>query len=178
MTNSITQLYETVVLPKREELFGVKNAMSCPRIKKVVLNARIKKGGTITEEVVSETLSRITGQKPVVTKAKKSISNFKIREGMPVGAMVTLRGKKAIDFLDRLIHVTLPRVRDFQGLSTGCFDKQGNYTLGLTEHIVFPEVATDDMGKLHGLQIVINTTATNKKDAHALLSALGFPFKK
>ncbi len=137
-----------------------------------------KRGGNVTEEVIMNTLEKITGQKAVITKAKKSISNFKIREGMVVGVQATLRGTRAVDFTDRFINIVLPRVRDFSGLSRRSLDGAGNLTVGLPEHIVFPEVAGDDMTRLHGLQIVFCTTAKNNKDAMTLLSALGFPFKK
>lgn len=177
MWQSIDKKYQEKVLPAREALFGVKNIMAVPRITKVVLNARLRRGGQTTEETIVNTLERITGQKPVVTKAKKSISNFKIRQGMPVGAKVTLRGARAINFLDKLINVVLPRVRDFNGLSTRILDGQGNVTIPMVEHMVFPEVASDDMTKTHGLEICITTTAKNNKDSLTLFRELGFPFK-
>ncbi|MDP1709740.1 MAG: 50S ribosomal protein L5, partial [Candidatus Komeilibacteria bacterium] len=177
MWQSIKQKYQEKVLPARAELFGVQNVMAVPRLTKVVLNARLRRGGQVTEEILINTLERITGQKPVVTKAKKSISNFKIRQGMPVGVKVTLRGQRLIDFLDKFINVVLPRVRDFNGLSTKILDGQGNATIGLVEHMVFPEVASDDMTKTHGLEICITTTAKNNKDALTLFRELGFPFK-
>jgi len=178
MFKTIGTIYKEDVVPKRTELFGVSNVYATPHIEKVVLNARVKRGGNVGEEAILNTLERITGQKPVTTKARLSISNFKIRAGMVVGAKVTLRGKRANDFLDKLIHVTLPRVRDFSGLQTKSIDNNGNLSIGLEEHVVFPETASDDMAHMHGLQICINTTATNKKDAEALFRALGFPFKK
>ncbi len=174
----IQEQFEKDILPKREELFGVKNPLATPRIEKVVINARVKKGGSADEESIIETLTTITGQKAVPTKARKSISNFKIREGMVVGAVVTLRGTRALSFLDKLIHVTLPRMRDFGGLNPKAFDGKGNYTLGVQEHNIFPEVAGDDVAHLHGLQITIKTTAENDAQGLALLTALGFPFKK
>ena len=177
MYQSIKDKFAKEVLPKRQELFGVTNIMAVPRLNKVVLNARVKRGSNVTEEIVAATVQKITGQKPILTKAKKSISNFKIRSGMVVGVKATLRGARAIDFTDRFINVVLPRVRDFSGLSRHAFDGGGNLTVGLPEHIVFPEVAGDDMARLHGLQIVFSTTAKNDAAAGKLLQALGFPFK-
>ena len=177
MWQSIQQKFTEKIIPRRAELFGVKNTMATPRLTKVVLNARIKRGGKADEEVVVNTLEKITGQKAVITKAKKSISNFKIREGQAVGVKVTLRGARLNHFLDKFINVVLPRVRDFSGLSPAALDNAGNATFGITEHLVFPEVGSDDMSKTHGLQICISTTAKNNKDALTLLKELGFPFK-
>jgi large subunit ribosomal protein L5 len=178
MYESIKKKYTEKIIPKREEFFGAKNILACPNIEKVVLNARIKQGGNIDEEFVLNTLAKISGQKANPTKARKSISNFKIRQGMSVGAKVTLRGKRAIDFLDRLINVTLARTRDFNGLDKKGFDGHGNFTIGLNEHNVFPESAGDDVAHLHGIEITINTSAGNDKDGFTLLKELGFPFKK
>ena len=178
MWQSIKDKYQKNVLPRREALFGVKNIMAAPKIVKVVINGRVKRGGTVNEEVVGRTLERISGQKVVLTKARQSISNFKIREGMVVGAKVTLRGTRALDFLDRLVNIVFPRVRDFSGLSTLGFDGHGNYTVGLREQVVFPEVASDDMAQVHGLEITVATTAGNNDKALVLLKELGFPFKQ
>lgn len=178
MFTSIKEKFEKQVLPRREELFGVENIMAAPRIQKVVLNSRIKHGGNVTEEMVVNTLKKITGQQPVITKARQSISNFKIREGMPVGAVVTLRGGRALTFLDKLINVALPRVRDFSGLSKRGLDNRGNLTVGFGEHTVFPEVAGDDLAHLHGLEVTVVTTAKNREQGLILLQELGFPFKK
>ena len=178
MFTSLATTYRERVLPKREELFGVKNIHATPRIEKVVINARVKRGGAVDEEKVLDTLARITGQKAIATRARLSISNFKIRQGQVVGAKVTLRGKRATDFLDRLINVTLPRVRDFSGLAAKRFDGHGNYTIGFSEHNAFPEVAGDDVSKLHGIEITVVTSAANDQDGKTLLTALGFPFKK
>lgn len=177
MWQSIKDKYQKNVLPRRAELFGVKNIMATPKIVKVVINGRVKRGGNVGEEVVAKTLERISGQKPVLTKARQSISNFKIREGMVVGAKATLRGARALDFLEKLINVVLPRVRDFSGLSPLGLDGHGNFTIGLSEHMVFPEAASDDMSQMHGLEITVATTARNNKDALTLLKELGFPFK-
>lgn len=152
--------------------------MATPRIEKVIVNARIKRGGTIGEEAVAKTLERITGQKPVLTKARKSISNFKIREGMVVGAKVTLRGERAMEFLGKLVNIVFPRVRDFSGLSALGLDGAGNYTVGLREQVVFPEAGNDDMSQVHGLEITVATTAKDNAQALTLLKELGFPFKQ
>ncbi|OJI07581.1 50S ribosomal protein L5 [bacterium CG10_46_32] len=178
MSKSIVTIYKEDVVPKREELFGVKNIHAIPRIQKVVINARIKRGGAADEEKVLNTLSKITGQKAIPTKARLSISNFKIREGQVLGGKVTLRGARAYHFLDRLINITFPRVRDFSGLSTKAFDGHGSYTVGFQEHNVFPETAADDVSQLHGLEITIVTSAKKEKDTFTLLKTLGFPFKK
>lgn len=177
MFKSIKAKFAKEVLPQRQKLFGVTNVMAVPKIDKVVINARVRRGGNVGEEIVGKTLERITGQKPVFTKARKAISNFKIRQGMVVGAKATLRGGRALDFLDKFINVVLPRVRDFHGLPAQGLDGHGNFTVGLPEHIVFPEVASDDMAHLHGLEVTVATTAKNNKDALVLLKELGFPFK-
>ncbi len=159
---------------------GYTSMMQVPKIKKVVLNAGvgrfIKEAGFI--DAVEKTLSRITGQKPVRTKAKKSISNFKIREGQEIGVVVTLRGPRMYHFLEKLLAVTFPRVRDFHGVSDKAFDRQGNYTIGFKENIAFPEVKMEEIDKIHGLQVVISTNAKNKEEGKALLKQLGFPFTK
>lgn len=175
------ELYQKEVVPHLMKELGVKNAMAVPAIKKVVLNVGLSKALQDKSfiDVASKTLERITGQKPVLTKAKKSISNFKIREGMVVGAMVTLRGPKMYDFLYKLVHVSFPRIRDFHGLDPKKgFDRNGNYIIGFREHIVFPEIRSDEIEKLHGLEVAVSTTATNAEQCRALLIALGFPFKK
>jgi len=178
MFESIKKKYQEKIIPKREELFGVKNILATPKIEKIVLNTRIKQGQNVDEEFILKTLANISGQKANTTKARKSISNFKIREGMVVGSKVTLRGEKMVSFLDKLINVTLPRVRDFSGLDKKSFDKQGNYTIGLNEHNVFPESANDDVAHLHGIEITVKTTAKDNKQGFTLLKELGFPFKK
>ncbi len=159
---------------------GLKNALQVPKITGVVLNAGI--GRFIKDsqfiENVEKTLTKITGQKAVRTKSKKAISNFKIREGQEIGVMVTLHGTRMYDFLERLIKVTFPRVRDFRGISSNSFDGQGNYTIGFKENVAFPEVKAEEIDKVHGLQIIIKTTAKNKAAGLALLTALGFPFVK
>lgn len=177
MFKSITEKFKDII-KKREELFGISNINAVPRIEKVVINARIKQGSNITEDVILETLSKITGQSAQKRAARMSISNFKIREGNIVGAKVCLRSKRAADFLDKLINVTLARVRDFSGLEKKGFDGKGNYTIGFSEHNAFPEVAGDDVARLHGIEVTIVTTADNNKHGFTLLKELGFPFKK
>ncbi len=178
--NNLQKNYNEKVLSEMREKFGIKNIMAVPRIEKVVINVGIGQGLKDKEylKTVINTLTAISGQKPVETKARKSISNFKIREGMVVGAKVTLRGKKMWDFLEKLVKVTLPRVRDFRGISPDAFDKKGNYILGFKEYVAFPEIKQDDIEIIHGLEVSINTTANNKEEGFALLSFLGFPFKK
>ena len=154
--------------------------MQVPKIVKIVVNLGV--GDAISEpkrldEAVNE-LTAITGQKPVITKAKKSIANFKLREGMPIGCKVDLRGEKMYDFLDKLVNISLPRVRDFHGVSKTAFDGRGNYTLGVKEQIIFPEISYDKVNKVRGMDIVIVTTANTDEEAEALLRAFGMPFAK
>ncbi len=171
--------YKKEVVPALKEEFGYKNIMQVPKIKKVIVNVgygrHVKDKSYIDK--VENTLATITGQKPVHNKARKSISNFKIRAGMPIGASVTLRGKSMYDFLYRLNHLALPRVRDFRGISKKGFDKQGNYTLGLKEQIAFPELGAETADFVHGMEITVVTSANSKKEGESLLSKLGFPFK-
>ncbi len=180
MQGTLYEKYKKEVVPALKQEFGLKNVMQVPRITKVVINSGVgrfvKEAGYIDN--VEKTLSRITGQKPVRTKARDSISNFKIREGMEIGVVVTLRGPKMYQFLEKLVRVTFPRVRDFRGIIDKAFDRQGNYTIGLKENVAFPEIKSGDVDKIHGLQIIINTTAKNKQEGKALLTHLGFPFVK
>ena len=172
--------YKKEVVPELKAELGYKNIMQVPKINKVILNigyGRHAKEKSFIDNAV-KTLEVITGQKAVHNKAKKSISNFKIREGMDIGASVTLRGKRMYDFLDKLVSVTLPRVRDFRGIDPKAFDKQGNYTVGFKENIAFPEIKSDAVDQIHGLQVVINTNARNIEEGYKLLDKLGFPFKK
>ena len=172
--------YKKEVVPALKTELKLKSVMQVPKITKVVLNAGvgrfIKESGYIDN--VEKTLSKITGQKPVRTKAKKAISNFKIRQGQEIGVMVTLRGKRMYEFLEKLINVSFARIRDFRGITDKAFDRQGNYTLGLKENTAFPEIKTGEIEKMHGLQIIISTTATDKTAGKALLTHLGFPFIK
>ena len=180
MESRLCTKFKKEITPALKEKFGYKNVMQVPKIEKVVLNVgygRFSKEAAYIENV-EDTLKAIAGQKPIRNKAKKSISNFKIRTGMDVGSSVTLRGKKMYDFIDKMVNVTLPRTRDFRGLNKKSFDRQGNFTMGFKEHIAFPEIKSDAVDKIHGLEVVINTTAKNKEEGLALLESLGFPFKK
>ncbi len=176
----LQDIYKSEVQPKLMKDLGITNPMAAPIIEKVVVNAGLGKGiqdsGYI--EAAVEMLTRITGQQPVQTKARKSISNFKVREGMVVGAKVTLRGDRMYAFLDKLLNVSLPRVRDFRGISRKSFDGKGNYSLGFREHIVFPEISTDDVERLMGLEVNISTSAETDEGGMKLLEMLGFPFEK
>ena len=171
--------YKTTVVPALKEQFGYKNVMQVPHIEKVVINVgygRHVKDKQYIEQI-EKTLTQITGQKPVHNKSVKSISNFKIREGMNIGVSVTLRGRGMYEFLNKLIHVTFPRVRDFRGINPKSLDAQGNYAIGFKENIAFPEIGGDAVEKMHGLEVIITTTASNKAEGFALLKGLGFPFR-
>jgi large subunit ribosomal protein L5 len=177
---SLYERMKSEVIPTLKEELGLKNNLAVPCIEKVKINVGI---GTLTKQTkdfseVIENVSKITGQKPVVTKAKIAVSNFKLRKGMPVGITTTLRGKRAYDLIDRIVNVALPRVRDFRGLSLKAFDGHGNYSIGLKEALVFPEISPDDITNVHGIQVTIITTAKNDEEGLALLSKMGFPFKK
>lgn len=170
--------YERAIPILRKE-FGFTNLNAVPRVAKVVVNVGVGSAARDAKDLdlVVKTIERATGQKPVLTKARKSIASFKIREGIPIGVMVTLRGKRMEQFVEKLIHATLPRVRDFQGLPTSGFSTAGTFTMGLKEHLVFPEISTETIDKIHGLGITVQTTATKPAEAKALLAALGFPFR-
>jgi len=172
--------YQNVVVPELMKEFNYSSLMEVPKLEKIVVNMGLGDAVAnpkIVEDAVAE-LTRITGQKPVITKARKSISNFKLREGMVVGAKVTLRGEKMYYFFDKLVSIALPRVRDFRGLSKDSFDGRGNYTLGVREQLIFPEIKFDDVKKVRGMDIVIVTTAETDQEGRALLAHLGMPFKK
>lgn len=177
---NLKEYYQKHVVPELKKELGYKNDFQVPKLEKVVLNVGLGKGLKDSNfmETVESTLTRITGQKPVKTKAKKSISNFKIREGMVIGMKVTLRDKKMYDFIEKLIKITLPRVRDFRGLALTSIDKEGNLNIGIREHISFPEIKADEIEKLHGLELSVVSSAKNKKEGELLFKALGFPFKK
>ena len=177
---NLKEYYFKKAVPELKKQFGYKNEMQVPKLEKAVLNVGLSKGlkDATFIDTVESTLARITGQKPVKTKSKKSISNFKIREGMIIGMKVTLRGKRMYDFVEKLIKVTLPRVRDFRGLDPKALDNNGNLNIGIQEHISFPEIRSDEIEKLHGLEVAIVTNAKNREEAKALLAALGFPFKE
>lgn len=178
--NNLLKKYREEIQPQLKEKFGYKNNISVPTIEKVVLNIGVGQGLKDKEYITyaQKVLAQITGQQPIKTLAKKSISNFKIREGMVVGLKVTLRGKKMWDFLERLIKITLPRVRDFRGLNPKAFDQRGNYSIGFKELIAFAEIKPDDVERKLGLESTITTTAKTTKEGFELLSLLGFPFKK
>lgn len=177
--NAFQKQYKDKIIPALQEKLGYTNKLAVPNLEKVVLNVGIGAGLKDKEFIknVKETLRRISGQEPVENLARKSISNFKIREGMVVGIKVTLRGERMWDFIEKLVKVTLPRVRDFRGISKTKFDREGNYSLGLKEYISFPEIKQDEVERIHGLQVVITTTSESKEAGEALLTELGFPFK-
>ena len=179
MAARLRDRYQKEVAPQIAKDFGIKNPMAVPRVEKVVLNMGM--GEAIANSKILDTavdeLRAITGQKPVITKAKKSIASFKLRQGMPIGVMVTLRGDRMYEFLDRLVSVALPRVRDFRGVSPKAFDGRGNYTMGVREQLIFPEIDFNKVDKLRGMNISIVTTARNDEQARALLKALGMPFR-
>lgn len=177
-TIPIREKYAKDVVPALEKEFGYNNRHAIPRISKVVVHVGIGKDVKDAKvlETATDTLRRITGQLPVKTVAKKSISNFKIREGMVIGLKVTLRGRRMEDFLTKMINVALPRVRDFHGVSDSIVDKTGNATIGFKEHLVFPEIRSDEVERVHGLEVTIQTTAQSKAEGIALLKGLGFPF--
>ena len=178
--NRLDQKYRETVVPALMKKFEYKSVMEVPCIDKVGINMGV--GDAIAnskalDDAVAE-LAAITGQAPVITRAKKSIANFKVREGMPIGCKVTLRREKMYDFLDKLMNISLPRVRDFRGVSDTSFDGRGNYTLGIKEQIIFPEIDYDKVNKVRGMDIVIVTTAKTNEEARALLAEMGMPFKK
>ena len=172
--------YQAEVAPALMQKFGYKSTMQIPRLEKIVVNvgcSDARENAKVLDAVVND-LTTITGQKAVITKAKKSVANFKLREGMPIGAKVTLRGDKMWEFLDRLFNVALPRVRDFRGISADGFDGRGNYALGLKEQLIFPEIEYDKIDKIRGMDIVICTTAQSDEEARELLTLVGAPFER
>ena len=176
----IKERYQTVVKPELVKAFNYTSVMQVPKIEKIVVNMGVGDAvfnPKVLDDAVEE-LRAITGQKPLVTKAKNSISNFKLREGMPIGAKVTLRGDRMWFFLDKLVNIALPRVRDFRGISANSFDGRGNYTVGIKEQIIFPEISLDKVKKVRGMDIVIVTTAKTDQEGRQLLTLLGMPFKK
>lgn len=179
-TPNLKKLYQDEVAPALMQKFGYKSTMQIPRLEKIVVNvgcSEARENAKVLDAVVSD-LTTITGQKAVITKAKKSVANFKLREGMPIGAKVTLRGNKMWEFLDRLFNVALPRVRDFRGISADAFDGRGNYALGVKEQLIFPEIEYDKIDKIRGLDVVICTTAKTDEEAKELLSLIGAPFAR
>ena len=177
-TPNLKKLYQDEVAPALMQKFGYKSTMQIPRLEKIVVNvgcSEARENAKVLDAVVND-LTTITGQKAVITHAKKSVSNFKLREGMPIGAKVTLRGNKMWEFLDRLFNVALPRVRDFRGISADSFDGRGNYALGIKEQLIFPEIEYDKIDKIRGMDIVMCTTAQTDEEARELLKQIGAPF--
>ena len=180
VASRLKEKYEQVIIPKMMTKYSYKSVMETPRLEKVVINVGVGDAiinAKVLDDSVRE-LRDIAGQQPVITKAKKSIANFKLREGQSIGCKVTLRGSRMYDFLDKLVSIALPRVRDFRGVSRNAFDGHGNYTLGVKEQLIFPEIDYDKVNKIRGMDIVIVTTARNDDEAFTLLSELGMPFRK
>ena len=177
--NRVRERYQNEAVAGLRKEFGYTNIMAVPKITKVVVNMGLGEATSNAKiiDVAADELARVTGQKAVTRRAKKSIAQFKVRQGMPIGTTVTLRGERMFEFLDRLISVALPRVRDFKGISEKAFDGRGNYTLGVTEQIIFPEIDIDKVNKITGLDITFVTTAKNNEEAFELLKELGMPFK-
>jgi len=175
----LKEKYIRETVPAMKKQFGYTNSLAVPKIKKVVLNigaGRVLENPNFLDEAM-DAISKITGQRPVATKAKKSVASFKIRGGMKIGAKVTLRGNRMYEFLDRLINIAIPRIRDFRGFEKKSFDGRGNFSIGLREQTVFPEIKFEGMEKVFGLEVIINTTAKNDEEAYELLKLLGFPLK-
>ena len=178
--NRLKELYQNELAAKMQEKFGYKNVMQIPKLDKIVINMGVgeaKDNAKSLENAVKD-MEIISGQKPVITKAKKSIANFKIREGLNIGCKVTLRGEKMYDFLDRLVNLALPRVRDFRGVNPNAFDGRGDYALGIKEQIIFPEIEYDKIDKVRGMDIIFVTTAKTDEEARELLTLFGMPFSK
>lgn len=178
-TPRLKEKYNSTIVPNLQKEFGYKSVMQVPRLVKICLNQGI--GAAVDKKLVDagvEEMTAITGQKAVPTKSKKDISNFKVRKGMPIGVRVTLRGERMYEFLDRLISVAIPRIRDFHGISDKGLDGKGNFSFGITEQIIFPEINIDKISRISGMDITFVTTATNDKEAYALLREFGMPFQK
>ncbi len=180
MSNRLRETYQNEIVDALMKKFGYKNVMQVPKLEKVVINMGVgeaKENVKLLDAAVSD-LETITGQKAVVTKAKKSVANFKIREGMPIGCKVTLRGDKMYEFVDRLINLALPRVRDFRGVNPNAFDGRGNYALGIKEQLIFPEIEYDKIDKIRGMDVIFVTTAKTDEEARELLAQFNMPFTK
>ncbi|ADU28424.1 50S ribosomal protein L5 [Evansella cellulosilytica] len=178
--NRLQERYRSDIIPTMTEKFNYSSVMEVPKVEKIVINMGVGdavQNSKVLDKAVEE-LTDISGQKPLITKAKKSIAGFKLREGMPIGAKVTLRGERMYQFLDKLVTVSLPRVRDFRGVSKKAFDGRGNYTLGVKEQLIFPEIEYDKVDKVRGMDIVIVTTANTDEEARELLTQMGMPFQK
>jgi large subunit ribosomal protein L5 len=178
--NRLHEKYQKEIRDQLKKELGYANVHQIPRIEKVVVNAGVGRAVADSKhlENVTSTLTKVTGQAPVTTVAKNSIAGFKLREGNKIGVMVTLRGERMYEFLDRLISITLPRIRDFRGISDAAFDRQGNYSVGLREQAVFPEISFEESGNPHGLQVNVITTAKTKEESKRLLELMGFPFRR
>jgi large subunit ribosomal protein L5 len=179
MAARLKQIYSEKLVPELKEKLGLKNTMQVPRILKITVNMGV--GEAVADKKVMDAatadMTKITGQKPAVTKAKKSVATFKVRDGQAIGCKVTLRGDRMYEFLDRLVSIAIPRIRDFRGISTRSFDGRGNYSLGVKEQIIFPEIEYDKIDAIRGMNISITTTAKNDEECKALLAAFKFPFK-
>jgi len=177
---NLRETFNKELLPQLKDKLGVNNLMAVPKLTKVVINMGVGEALTDKKHLESAVndLELIAGQKAVITKASKSVASFKLREGWPVGCKVTLRGDRMYDFVERLVNIAIPRERDFRGLNPKSFDGQGNYSMGIKEQIIFPEINYDNIDKIRGMDICINTSASNNEDAKALLEVLNFPFKK
>lgn len=176
----LKEMYNNEIVDAMTKKFGYQNIMQVPKLEKIVVNMGVgeaKENSKILDSAIAD-LERITGQKAVTTKAKNSVANFKIREGMPIGCKVTLRGEKMYEFLDRLVNLALPRVRDFRGVNPNAFDGRGNYALGIKEQLIFPEIEYDKVDKVRGMDIIVVTTAETDEEARELLAQFGMPFKK
>ena len=180
MASRMNDMYKNEVFPALKEKFGYENPMMVPKLTKITLNMGLGdcKDNPKLQEIAVKEMATISGQAPVVTKSRKSIANFKVREGMAVGCMVTLRGDKMYEFADKFFNIALPRVRDFKGVSKNSFDGRGNYSMGVKEQLIFPEIVYDQVEKVRGMDIVFTTTAKTDEEAKALLEMLGMPFEK
>jgi large subunit ribosomal protein L5 len=180
MAARLKQIYNDKLVPELKSKLGLKNTMQVPRILKITVNMGV--GEAVADKKIMDAatadMSKITGQKPAVTKAKKSVATFKVRDGQAIGCKVTLRGDRMYEFLDRLVSIAIPRIRDFRGISTRSFDGRGNYSLGVKEQIIFPEIQYDQIDQIRGMDITISTSARDDKHGRALLEAFNFPFRK
>ena len=178
--SNLKETYKKDLVPALQEKLGIQNIMAVPKLTKVVINMGVGEAANDKKHLESavQNLTAIAGQKPVVTKARKSVASFKIREGWPLGCKVTLRGDKMYEFMERLINIAIPRERDFRGLNSKSFDQQGNYSFGIKEQIIFPEINYDNIDNIRGMDVCINTSANSQEHAKALLTVLDFPFKK
>jgi len=176
----LKQIYHEKIVPELKQSLGLKNTMQVPRIIKITVNMGV--GEAVADKKVMDAatadMAKITGQKPAITKAKKSVATFKVRDGQAIGCKVTLRGARMYEFLDRLVNIAIPRIRDFRGISTRSFDGRGNYSLGVKEQIIFPEIQYDQIDQIRGMDITISTSAVDDKHGRALLEAFNFPFRK